>query len=104
MSQAALKEAEEDRIDAEMKADRDKKNAVQAEKDRAAAEKQREQEATAKREANKKHKTKINREARDAIKAHAYFQDSTDDMAFQIATQIVEAIARGEIPHVKIEY
>ncbi|TDI79820.1 MAG: hypothetical protein E2O79_09975 [Caldithrix sp.] len=94
------KKAEADRLDAEMKADRDKKNAVQAEKDRVAAEKQREIDAAAKREANKKHKAKINNEAKDAIQKVIDEGINGEDPV----KDIVAAIARGEIPHVKIEY
>ena len=52
------------------------------------------------READKAHRGKINREARDAIQ-HVM---GTLAMNTELAKHIVEAIARGEIPHTKIVY
>ena len=92
---------ESDRIDAEMKADQDKRNAVQAEKDRVAAKDKREKEETEKREANKKHREKINSEVKEAIIKYA---EITDPETRARIRSIIEAIARGEIPNITISY
>jgi hypothetical protein len=53
-----------------------------------------EAEATAKREANKKHVAKVHKEAAAAI----------GEVTPGTAVEIVEAIAAGKIPHVTINY
>ena len=94
-----IKDAEEAKIAAKKKALADKNAAVQAEKDRVAAEKLKEKEATDAREANKKHRAKINNESKDAI-WNIVCVSTTDNMA----ENIIKAIAKGEIPHIKITY
>lgn len=92
--------ASENKAAAEQKAarekhERDKEKAVQDERDRAAAAKKAEDDATAKREANKRHRAKINNEALAALKILI-----GDDHA----KAAVEAIARGNVPNVTINY
>lgn len=82
------------------KAEQDAKDAaeraVAAEKKRVEDAKAAEAEAQAKREANKQHCAKINREIRDAFVSHG--------AAVEHATELVRLIALGEIPHTKIVY
>ncbi|WP_020471490.1 coiled-coil domain-containing protein [Zavarzinella formosa] len=112
-SKAAAEKAERDRAEAEEKAAADAKAAaekaelekaaaVQAERDRAEAVRKAEAEAAAKREADRKHRAKVNNEALEALNAVM-----TGDgllSAGAAAKAIVEAIAKGMIPHVKINY
>ena len=93
-----LKKAEQDRIAATNKAESDKAAAVQAEKDRADAEKLREKQEAEKREANKKHRAKINNAVKDAL------VNNNVGLNNEVAQLVVEAIARGGIPHVTISY
>lgn len=77
-------------------AERDRVAAVEAERARV-AEAQRVADAeTARRLANKVHRTKINREALAAL--------VTAGLADADGRKVVEAIARGEVPHVTIAY
>lgn len=105
-AEAKVKKAEEDRIAAEKKAEADKKAAVQAEKDRAAADKQREREKAEKREANKKHRAKIEYESIDAIVKYVFSGDNyTKETDTQVISEtITQAIIDGEIPHITITY
>lgn len=70
--------------------------AVAAERQRAEDARKAEEAATEKREASKRHVAKINREVLAAIVA-LFIPEPT-------AKKIVEAIAKGEIPHTKISY
>ena len=105
--QAAIKkEAETRELELKLKAERAYKEkleaeqrAKQAESDaiaKVAAEKQAEIDAEKKREANKKHKAKINNEALQAIELCGVNADTSK--------AIICAIAKGEIPNVKISY
>ena len=95
---AAAKKAEADRIAAQAKAKLEQEAAVEAERKRAADAKAAEDAATAKREADKAHRAKINNEALKALAA-------MDCVLGEIpAKAIVIAIAEGKIPHVKIQY
>lgn len=94
---AAAKKAEDDKKAAEEKAARDQAAAVQAEKDRQTREKKLEEDAAAAREKDKKHKAKINGEAAAALEKICGFTPEN-------SKQIVIAIAKGEIPNVKISY
>jgi colicin import membrane protein len=76
---------------------RDQDAAVEAERLRAAKAKADEEAAAAEREADHKHKAKINREALAAISIAAGISE-------EAAKPIVEAIARGAIPHITISY
>jgi hypothetical protein len=97
-----LKQAELDKASAAKKAQEDKAAAVEAaakaEQDKLTAAQDAERKATEAREADKKHKARINREALQAIVDEA-LTISPDD-----AKKIVELIAQGKIPHVKIIY
>lgn len=97
---AAAEKAEADRIAAAEKAERERKEAEEAaaqrERDRIAEEERQRQEEAAKREADKAHRGKINREALTAFVSAGLTEEH--------AKLAVEAIAKGEIPHVKISY
>jgi hypothetical protein len=100
---AAAAKAEADRIAAEAKAEQEKAAAVEAERKRIEAEAKAKLDAeakeTAKREADKKHMAKINNEVKTAILKVAAILDADER-----AQAIVVAIAKGQIPHVKITY
>ena len=99
--------AERRRLEAEQKAERDAKDAalraeqaqvraVVAEQERVAAIAKAESEATAKREANKAHKTKINRAALAAMVKGGITEE--------VAQLCITLIAKGEVPAVQINY
>lgn len=92
---AAAKKAEHDRKAQEEKAKRDQDAAVEAERKRAADVKKKEEDDAKVREANKNHKKKINNEALAVLK-NLVPEDK--------AKSIIEAIALGHVPHVKITY
>lgn len=97
--------AEKNRILAEKKAKEEAEKAVaeaiERERNRVDAEKRKEAEALEKREANKKHRAKINNEALDKIiKIISEFEGIPVDAS----KAIIEAIAKGEVPHVQINY
>ena len=102
----AQEKAERDRIAAEEKAKADQAAAVEAaakaERDRIAAEQEAERKALAKREADKAHKAKINNEAATAILR--VLETKHGEPEHGTAKAIIVAIAKGEIPHVKINY
>lgn len=93
---AAEEKAEADRIEALAQSERDRVAAVEAERKRAEAERAAEAVATAKREADKKHRATINRAALAAL-----IEAGLSEAAAKTA---VEAIARGAIPNVAISY
>lgn len=106
---ARAKKAEDDRIAAETKAKADAEAAEkkrladieQARKDEEARQQKirdDEAEATAKREADREHKAKINNEAVVALSI------SVPDLEMGFCKKVIEAIARGQIPNVKIIY
>jgi len=94
--------AELARIAAEKKAKEDAEKAaleaVEKERLRVAEEKRKEEEAAEKREANKRHRAKINCEA------SAGLVKLLENLSFPDAEILIEAIARGEIKHVQINY
>jgi hypothetical protein len=99
---AAIRKADEDRVIAEAKAKRDAEDAAKREREKIEAERKAEAEAAAKREADKKHRARINNEALEALTTVM-----TGDgllSAGAAAKAVVEAIAKGLIPHVKIRY
>lgn len=104
------KKNEERRIAAEKEAAEREKAAAEAatkkERERIAAAEQAKAEETARREADKKHKSKINNEALNALAIVIKREIPLDEeLNFDSAARaIVEAIARGEIPNVKISY
>lgn len=100
---AAERKAESDRIAAEQKAKREQEEAVAAERKRQADEQARvEREAAATRQADERraanlaHQGKINRTAVAAL----ILCNITEDQA----KAVVGAIARGQVPHMRIEY
>lgn len=100
--------AELARIAAEKKAKEDAEKAaveaVEKERLRIAEEKRKEEEAAEKREANKRHCAKILNEAAQAI-AKILNELELQECDFEtIDKKIVKAIAKGEVPHVKIIY
>lgn len=106
-SKAAAEKAERDRAEAEEKAaadakaaaeraEREKEAAVQAERDRAEAARKAEAEAAAKREADKKHRAKVNNEVLATLVAVGVSEAD--------AKKVIEALAKGQVPHVKINY
>ncbi len=92
---ALAERAETDRVAALAKAEADKKLAEQAVRDKLAAEQAAEQKAQAAREADIEHKKKINNVALDALCVY---------LEVEQAKRIIAAIAKGEIPNIKITY
>jgi colicin import membrane protein len=113
---ADAKAAEQRRLDdariAEARADAmkvaagiEQASAIEAERKRVAKIAADEDAARVKREADTKHRAKINAAARDALAKIITKQVSIgaeNDAA--LATEIVKAIAKGEIPNVRVEY
>ncbi len=93
---AAEEQAERERAEAERKAKEAADAAAQRERDRIEEEKKAEADATAKREADKKHRAKVNHEALSALVASGLSEAD--------AKKVIEAVAKGLIPHVKISY
>ena len=93
---AAEEKAERDRLAALEKAKVEAEAAAKAERDRIAAEKAAEDAATAKREADKRHKARVNNEALQALIAAGLPETH--------ARAAIEAVAKGLVPHVKIQY
>lgn len=94
----AARKAEEARIAAEVKAKRDAEIAVENERKRAEEVKRQEAEAAAKREADKKHRDKINKEIANACRNISLTLDH------EVVQALIDAISAGKIPHVKISY
>lgn len=82
--------------EAAAKAVRDAEQAIERERQSVAADKKRESEAIAKREADKKHVNAINDAVAEAL------QDLGASDA--LAVMIVQAIAKGQVPRVRITY
>ncbi|MGR3219242.1 MAG: hypothetical protein ACUZ8H_05410 [Candidatus Anammoxibacter sp.] len=97
---AALEKAETDKIEAKKQAQRDKEAAVQAEQDRLVALGKREEAARKEREADKKHREKINNNAIAAIEE----VPGLEELSEGYIVQIIEAIAESKIPRVTISY
>lgn len=95
------RQAEADRIAAEKQAEADKAAAIEAERKRVEEEERqriaREKAAAKAREADLKHRTKINNAA---LKAIIKASEASEDQA----KMIVQAIAKGQVPHTKITY
>lgn len=94
---AAAAKAEKDAREAAEAAERNRLASIEAERKRVADEAARVAAETAKREADKKHKSKINNE----VLAGLIARSGVDE---EIGKAIVAAIARGEVPHTKIAY
>jgi hypothetical protein len=93
---AAIERAEKDKQAAIEKAEQDKQAAIKAEQDRVAAGKRRDQIELERREADKKHRRKINNEALAAFK-----KGGLDAKSAKLA---VELIAKKMIANVSISY
>jgi hypothetical protein len=101
----AAEKAERDRIAAAEKADRDKEEAVRLERQRQENERIAKAQEDAKREADTKHRKKINNEAVDSLlRAIVPADEETTKMQHELAKKIVEVIARGLVAHIKITY
>jgi colicin import membrane protein len=87
---------EADRIAAAEQAERDRAAAIEAERKRVADEKAALDAETAKREANKKHRAKINNEVLAALVALGLTEEQ--------GTTVVTELAKGNIPHTRIAY
>lgn len=97
--------AEAERATRERKAERDRLAAVEAERQRRAEADAALQAEADRRAANVAHRRKINREALTAIMmAMSDDHSGTAEEAEKIGTAIVVAIAKGSVPHCKIEY
>lgn len=111
-------EKEKLRIAAEKKAKEDAEKAaaaaVEKERLRVAEEKRKEEEAEKKREANKRHRAKIEKEAVEFIRGciNGMFSEEAKKLAeehgqtidFAVAQIVVQTIAQDLVPHVKINY
>lgn len=101
------KVVEKRRLDHEKEKKRIENEAIERERNRVEIEKRKEAEALEKREANKKHRAKINNEALDKIAdliiKNIALEACEEDFVIT-AKAIIEAIARGEVPHVQINY
>jgi colicin import membrane protein len=93
---AAAEKAERDAKAAAEAADRRQAAAIEAERKRVADEAARMARETAAREADKAHRAKINNAAMAALEQILPSKD--------LAKAVITAIAKGEIPHIKIEY
>lgn len=95
-AEALAAKVEAERIAAAERAERERIAAVEAERKRVADERAAQEAEAARREANKRHAAKINNEARDALVKVGITAEQ--------ATAVVVAIARGEVPHIRISY
>lgn len=95
-AEQAARQAEAARAAAAEQAERDRTAAIEAERRRVADEQKAIAAADAKREANKRHRAKINNAARDALVAAG--------LTAEQAVVAITAIAKGDVPNVKISY
>lgn len=95
-AEAAERRVAAERQAAAEKAERDKQAAIEADRKRVADELAREDAARTAREADRKHRAKINAAARDALIAEGLPEEN--------ATAAIAAIARGAVPNVRIVY
>lgn len=101
----AAERVEREKVALAEKAERDRQAAVEAERQRIAEQQTKEREAAAERERNVAHRRKINREASQAIiLAISEKHSGTAEESKVIAQAVITAIAKGEIPHVRIQY
>ncbi len=96
--------AERDRVAAEQKAERDRAAAVEAERHRIEAAADAQRQADEARAANMAHRATINRAAPAAIQAVITAHGAGTIIAEEAARAIVTAIAKGEVPHVSVNY
>lgn len=95
-AEAAAALAEERRKEAVARAEREAQDAIQRERERIERVQREAKEAEARREADRKHRASVNREAMKAF--------VSGGMSESIAKKAVELIAKGSIPNVKISY
>jgi hypothetical protein len=95
-AEALARKVEADRIAAAELAEREKAAAIEAERQRVADARAAEDAATAKREADKKHRAKINNDVVVALVALG--------LTHEQGVAIVTELARGNIPHIRISY
>jgi len=101
----AKEEAEKRAKQVEENAKIEVEKAAQAERDRIDQERINEELAAKKREADKKHKAKINNAAAKAMRDSLLAYDSGErSLTLGQAKLIVTAIAQGKVPHTKISY
>lgn len=93
---AAERQAQVDRQVAAKRAEQEKQAAIEAERKRVADEQAKEAAEAVKREANKAHQKKINNEAKAALVAAGLSESA--------AVSAITAIAKGEVPHIRISY
>jgi hypothetical protein len=93
---ARAERAEADKKAAAEKAERDQQAAVEAERKRAADAAAKEAAEKARREKDKAHRTKLNNEALAALVALG--------IDTELGKTMISAVARGEVPHISIEY
>lgn len=93
---AAAAKAEQDAREAAEAAERNRLASIEAERKRVADEAARVAAETAKREADKKHRAKINNEVLAAL--------TLLGVADELGKAIVGAVAKGEVPHTRISY
>ena len=98
----AQKEIDEAK-EAQIRAEKDAENAREEERKKIEREKLEEEKAAKEREADQEHRGKINREARDEI-AGILHNHMGEEEGRAIATQVLTAIVKGNIPHVSIRY
>lgn len=104
---AAAAAAERARVAAAEKAEQDRLAAIANERRLIEEERLAAARDAAAREANTKHRAKVNREARDALNTVITKADEASDDPLslnEIAEAVVSAIARGLIPHTRITY
>lgn len=89
--------AEQQRHEAEERAERAAADATEAERKRVADEQAAEAREASKREANKRHRGKIHSAIKAALIQHAGLSDD-------LAVAAVTAIAKGDVPHTAIQY
>lgn len=97
-----IRKADEARVAAEARAKLEAEQAVIRERERAAAEQKKIDDAALARENDRKHHAKINNEAKADVQRIIEGVVVVSDGL--IAEAIVIAIAKGEVPHVKISY
>lgn len=103
--QRAAEQAERDRIAATEKAEREKEAAIAADRQKREREAAAIAEADRKRAENIAHRRKINREVLAAlVRVIAEDHSGNPEEAEKIVTAIITAIAKNEVPHVRIEY
>lgn len=92
----AKKRAEEEKIEAAKQAEKDRKQAIEDEKKRQADQIKKDKEADEKRQANKRHRNKIHKEAKASMMEHGISEED--------ATIFVTMVKDKLVKHIKIDY